>query len=163
MTSSTDRIEKQVLLRAPIERVWRAISDAEQFGRWFGARFDGPFTAGARASGTIEQTEVDPEIARHQAPYAGTPFDILVERMEAPRHFSFRWHPGAEPDEERDDNARTLVTFELEEVPEGTRLTIRETGFERISVERRAKAFEENEGGWEAQTTLIEKYLARAA
>lgn len=163
MTSSRDRIEKQVVLRAPIERVWRAISDADQFGRWFGARFDGPFTAGARVSATIGQTEVDPEIARSQAPYAGTPFDILVERMEAPRHFSFRWHPGAEPDEKRGDDARTLVTFDLEEVPEGTRLTIRETGFERISVERRAKAFEENEGGWEAQATLIEKYLARAA
>ncbi|MGH7506346.1 MAG: SRPBCC domain-containing protein, partial [Longimicrobiales bacterium] len=134
MATSTDRIEKQVLLRAPVERVWRAISDAEQFGRWFGARFDGPFEAGRRASATIETTEVDPEVAQRQAAYAGAPFDIVVERMDAPRHFSFRWHPGAQPDPQAGDDARTLVTFDLEEVPEGTLLTIRETGFERVSA-----------------------------
>ncbi|MGH7480774.1 MAG: SRPBCC family protein [Longimicrobiales bacterium] len=162
MATNTNQIEKQVLLRAPIERVWRAISDAEEFGRWFGARFEGRFEAGARVPATIQPTEVDPEIARSQAPYAGMRFDILVDRVEAPHHLSFRWHPGADSDEKADD-ARTLVTFDLEEVPDGTRLTIRETGFERIALERRAQVFEENEGGWEAQATLIEKYLARAA
>lgn len=164
MATSTDRIEKQVLLRAPIERVWRAISDADRFGRWFGARFDGPFEAGTRVTGTIEPTEVDAEVARQQAPYAGTPFDVVVERVEAPRHFSFRWHPGAEPGAEAaGDDARTLVSFDLEEVEGGTLLTIRETGFERVPLERRARALEQNEGGWEAQAKLIGMYVARSA
>lgn len=163
MATSTNRIEKQVLLRAPIERVWRAISDADQFGRWFGARFDGAFEAGARVAATIQGTEVDPEVAQQQAPYVGIAFDILVDRVEPPRHFSFRWHPGADPDPQVGDEARTLVSFDLEEVPEGTLLTIRETGFERISAERRAQVFEQNEGGWEAQATLVEKFVMRAA
>lgn len=166
MSSSTmDRIEKRVLLQAPVERVWRAIADAEEFGRWFGARFDSPFEPGARVTATIRQTEVDEAVAAHQAPYVGAPFVVWIEVMEAPRRFAFRWHPGVEPAlaENVTPEGTTLVTFELEEAEEGTRLTITETGFDVIPLERRAKAFAENESGWEAQATLIAKYVARAA
>lgn len=164
MSTSTDRIEKRVLLRASIERVWRAISDADEFGRWFGVRFDGPFAAGSRAVGRITPTTADPEIAAMQEPHAGTPFEITVERIEAPRHLSFRWHPFA-VDSEVDYamEPTTLVSFDLEAAPGGTLLTIRESGFDRIPLARRAQAFESNEQGWAAQATLIEKYLASAA
>ena len=162
MATSTERIEKQVVIRAPIERVWRAISDAEQFGRWFGARFNGPFTAHARVTATIGQTEVDPEVAKQQAQYAGMSFEIVVERVEAPHHFSFRWHPGAHPEPNAGDEAMTVVTFDLEEVPEGTLVTIRETGFDRVSAERRAQTIEQNEEGWGIQSMLLEKYVMRA-
>jgi len=164
MTSSTDRIEKQILLKAPLERVWRAISDSQEFGIWFGVRFDGSFAPGARLTGKLVPTDVDAEIAKTQKPYEGQLFDITVERIEPMRHFSFRWHPYAlEPGMEYSKEPTTLVVFELEETPSGTRLEITESGFDKVPLDRRAAAFESNEGGWEAQLTLIEKYLARNA
>ncbi len=122
MAASTDRIEKTVLLRAPLARVWRAVSDAKEFGTWFGVEFDGPFVAGARVTGRIVPTKVDPEVAKMQQPYAGMP-------------------------------------FELEEAAGATKLVITESGFDRIPLERRAKAFTANEQGWAAQARLIEKYV----
>jgi uncharacterized protein YndB with AHSA1/START domain len=158
----TDRIEKQILLRAPIERVWRAISDAREFGAWFGVAFDGPFVAGARLTGRIVPTTVDPEVAKLQKPHAGKAFEIVVDRIEPMRRFAFRWHPFAvEPGIDYSTEPMTLVLFELEEAAGGTRLTISETGFDRIPLARRARAFTANDGGWAKQTTLIEKYLAQ--
>lgn len=161
MTSSTDRIEKHVLLKAPLERVWRAISDAEEFGSWFGMRFDGPFVAGEPLGGRIVPTTADAEVAEMQRPYEGIRFEILVDRIEPMRRFSFRWHPGAvDPAIDYAKEPTTLVAFELEEAPGGTRLTITESGFDKVPIERRAQAFEGNEGGWEAQLMLITKHLA---
>jgi uncharacterized protein YndB with AHSA1/START domain len=163
MASSTDRIEKQVLLRAPRDRVWRAISDAKEFGTWFGVDFDGPFVAGARLTGRIVPTKVDAEIAKAQSPYAGKPFEVTIDRIEPMRLFSFRWHPFAvDAGVDYSKEPATLVTFELEEAPGGTRLTITESGFDRLPPERRAKAFASNEQGWAAQAKLVEKYLAGA-
>lgn len=163
MRTSTDVIEKQVLLRATIARVWAAVGDAEQFGRWFGARFDEPFVAGARLIATLVPTEVDPEIAAYQEPYRGRTFPITIQRVEPPHHLSFRWHPGELPDDtDVSSEPTTLVEFDLEEVPEGTMLTIRESGFDSVPLERRAKAFSDNEEGWEAQASLIAKYLELA-
>ena len=157
----TDSIERQVLLNATIERVWQAISDSAQFGRWFGARFDGPFEAGQRVAASMVPTEVDADVARSQEPYAGMRFYVWVERVEPPRHLSFRWQPGAEVSGDPASlTGTTLVNFHLEEAPGGTRLTIRETGFDTIPLERRARAFADNEQGWEIQATLIAKYLA---
>ena len=164
MPASTDRIEKKALLKAPRERVWRAISDSKEFGTWFGVTLDGPFVAGADMVGRITGTKVDPEVAKLQQPHAGKPFRIFVDRIEPMRLFSFRWHPGAvDPNVDYSKEPTTLVVFELEEAPGGTMLTITESGFDRIPLERRATAFEGNDAGWTHQTKLIEKYLASAA
>jgi uncharacterized protein YndB with AHSA1/START domain len=164
MGLETDRLEKQVVLKAPLARVWRAVSDAKEFGAWFGVAFAGPFVPGARLAGKIVPTTVDAEVAAAQKPYEGKAFDVLVERLEPMRRFSFRWHPYAiEAGRDYSKEPTTLVVFDLEEVPGGTRLTITESGFDAIPPERRAEAFASNEQGWAAQTTLIEKYLARAA
>lgn len=161
MATNTDRIDKRVLLRAPRERVWRAISDSGQFGSWFGVEFNGPFVVGARMAGRIVPTTVDAEIARSQKPYEGKPFQIYVERIEPQRLFCFRWHPYAvDPAVDYSREPTTLVVFELEESPGGTMLTITESGFDQVPVDRRAKAFASNEQGWTAQAMLIEKYLA---
>lgn len=157
---STDRIEKQILLRAPRERVWSAVADSKQFGRWFGVALDGPFIAGACVTGRIVPTEMDAEVARAQKPYEGMACDFHVERIEPPGLFSFRWRPGADPHAE---DPMTLVVFELKDAPGGTLLTITESGFDRIPLARRAKAFADNEGGWEMQTQLIAKFLALPA
>lgn len=158
---NTDRIEKKIVLREPRERVWRAISDSAQFGAWFGVELGGPFVQGARLTGKIVPTRVDPEVARLQKPHEGKAFEIRVDRMESPRRFSFRWHPFAvDPGIDYSKEPMTLVTFELEETSDGTLLTISESGFDRIPVARRAEAFKANAGGWAMQTQLIAKYLA---
>jgi uncharacterized protein YndB with AHSA1/START domain len=159
--SQTDRIEKQILLRASLDRVWSAISDAQQFGRWFGVRFDAPFTAGTRLTGRITPTSVDAEIAKAQQPHAGTAFAVWVERIEPQRALAFRWHPYAiESTVDYSQEPTTLVEFVLAAAPGGTLLTITESGFDQIPLARRAEAFKSNELGWAAQTLLIEKYLA---
>jgi uncharacterized protein YndB with AHSA1/START domain len=162
--ASMDRIEKQVLLGAPLARVWQALTDAREFGRWFGVRFDGPFVARSPLHGVIAPTEMDAEVARLQEPHTGKAFDITVDRIEPMRLFSFRWHPYAvEPGTDYSKEPTTLVVFTLEEQPGGILLTVTESGFDKIPLERRANAFTANEGGWTMQMTLIEKYLARPA
>lgn len=156
---NTDRIEKKVLLHAPRKRVWRALADSAEFGTWFGMRFDGPFVPGAVLPCTIVPTTVDAEVAEAQKPYEGIQFEITIERMEPERLFSFRWHPGAvEPTVDYSVEPTTLVVFELEEAAGGILLTITESGFDQIPLERRAKAFAQNEGGWSMVVKLIEKY-----
>ncbi|MGA2450472.1 MAG: SRPBCC family protein [Polyangiaceae bacterium] len=164
MPTDKDRIEKKILLHAPLGRVWRALSDARRFGAWFGVDFEGPFTPGARMTGRIVPTTVDEEVAKLQKPYEGKPFEITVDRAEPERIFSFRWHPFAiDPAEDYSSEPTTLVVFELAEVEGGTLLTITESGFDGIPLARRAQAFAANDGGWTHQTKLIEKYLARVA
>jgi len=160
--TTTDRIEKTVTLKAPRDRVWNAIVDSKQFGTWFGVDFPQAFAPGAKMTGRITPTKVDAAVAKKQEPYTGRPFDITIDKIEPMRLFSFRWHPFA-IDEGYDYSKEptTLVEFVLDEVPGGTRLVITESGFDRIPLERRAKAFEANDGGWTAQAELIAKYLAR--
>src|SRR5690349_25089620 len=91
--ATTDRIEKQILINAPRDRVWRALSDSTEFGTWFGVAFDGPFVAGRPLRGAIVGTEVDPDVAKAQQPHVGTPFELTVERRQSQRQFLFRRHP----------------------------------------------------------------------
>jgi uncharacterized protein YndB with AHSA1/START domain len=148
--TSTDRIEKQVILRAPRARVWRALADAEEFGRWFGCRFEGSFAPGK--SVPAEMTD-PPE-------YAGVRWDILIDRMEPERLLSFRWHPGSpEPDLDYSKEPMTLVTFTLEDAPEGTRLTLVESGFDALRPDRRRRVFADNEQGWSEQVERIARYV----
>jgi len=154
---SSDRIEKQTVLKAPLARVWQALTDSREFGHWFGARVAGPFEAGRSVRARIVPTAVDPEIAKLQEPWEGVEFDMVVERIEPMRLFSFRWQAGAEPE---DGDAMTLVTFTLEAVEGGTLLRVVETGFDALPPERRAKAFADNEGGWEMQMRLVALHLA---
>jgi len=159
----TDRIEKKILLRASPERVWRALSDSAEFGSWFGVKFDGPFAQGAHVRGVIVPTTVNAEVAKAQKPYEGKPFEITIERMEPERVLSFRWHPFAvEPGVDYSAEPTTLVVFALEEVANGVMLTVTESGFDRIPLARRARAFTANEQGWGMVVTLIKEYLVHA-
>jgi len=159
----TDRIEKKVLLHAPLNRVWRAISDSAEFGAWFGMKFHGPFARGATMRGMIIPTSVDAEVAKAQKPYEGLAFEIVIDQIEPERLFSFRWHPGAvDPAVDYSVEPTTLVTFTLEQAADGVMLTLTESGFDRIPLARRAKAFASNDGGWDAQMKLIAQYLVNA-
>lgn len=157
-----DRIEKQILLHVPLERVWRAVSDSRRFGAWFGVDFDGPFMAGHRLAGKIVPTTVDAEVARLQQPYEGMAFVFLVEDIEPLKRLSFRWHPfAAKAGVDYSKEPMTLVEFDLQESSEGTLLKITESGFDQIPETRRAEAYAANEGGWSKQVELIQKYLER--
>ncbi|PYT80462.1 MAG: vanillate O-demethylase oxidoreductase VanB [Acidobacteria bacterium] len=161
---NTDRIEKKILLRAPLQRVWRALSDSTQFGAWFGVKFDAPFTPGARITGKIVGTTVDADVAKAQKQYEHIPFEITIDRIEPERLFSFRWHPNAvEPGVDYSKEPTTLISFTLKEVANGVMLTVTESGFDQIPLARRAKAFTANEQGWGMVIQLIEKYLAKEA
>jgi uncharacterized protein YndB with AHSA1/START domain len=162
--TDTDRIVKSLVLRAARERVWHAISDAVEFGSWFGIEFDRPFSVGVRLTGRIVPTTADADVAKAQARYAGTPVEIWIERIEPPRLFAFRWHPYAvEPGIDYAAEATTLVEFELADAAAGTRVIITESGFDRIPLSRRADAFMRNEQGWTMQTTLLEQFLRSRA
>jgi uncharacterized protein YndB with AHSA1/START domain len=145
---STDVIQKTVTLRAPRSRVWQALTDPAQFGKWFGVKLEGRFEPGQRMRGPVTTPE-----------YTHLAFEVTVERMEPERLFSWRWQPGGDPDIDPAE-PETLVVFELEEVPEGTRLTVTESGFNRIPIARRSKAYRENDEGWTAQLESIRQYLA---
>jgi uncharacterized protein YndB with AHSA1/START domain len=160
MASSTDRIEKRVQLRAPLEKVWRAISDAKEFGSWFGMELDGQFAPGKHMTGRIKPTTADPAVAKIQEKYTGMPVDFHVDRIEPMRTFSFRWHPFAvDGKADYSKEPMTLVTFTLEPAEGGTALAIVESGFDALPIGRRTDAFEANEGGWVMQVQLIENYL----
>jgi len=149
--SSTDRIEKTIVLNAPRSKVWRALTDSVQFGEWFQAKLEGPFTPGRRVRGPMTYPG-----------YEHLMFEAAVEQMEPERLFSWRWQPGGNPGVDPAEPT-TLVVFELEEVPEGTRLTVTETGFDRIPASRRAKAYRGNDAGWTGQLEAFRKYLARTS
>ena len=163
-TAVSDRIEKQVLLQAPLSRVWRALTDHTEFGLWFGVRFEAPFRPGSSVSGVITPTTMDEEIAKEQQPYAGMRFTIAVDRVEPEKVFSFRWNPhGVDETADFSNELKTLVEFTLQETADGVLLTVVESGFDRIPLERRATAFTANEGGWTMQMILIRKYVEKTS
>lgn len=148
---SSDRIERKILLKAPRSTVWRALANAESFGKWFGVALDGKrFVAGERTQGQITYPG-----------YEHLVWDVQVARVEPERVFAFRWHPYAvEPDMDYSSEPTTLVLFELEDMDGGTLLKVVESGFDNIPAERRLKAFRMNSRGWDEQMTNIETHLA---
>jgi uncharacterized protein YndB with AHSA1/START domain len=148
--TSTDRIEKRIVLRAPRPRVWRALTDAAEFGAWFGVKLEGAFGAGQNVRGRITHPG-----------YEHLTMEVTVERMDEGSFFSFRWHPYAvDPNVDYSAEPTTLVEFRLEDVEGGTLLTVVESGFDRIPEGRRAEAFRMNEGGWAAQMENIQRHVS---
>lgn len=133
--------------------MWRALTSAEEFGSWFGAKLAGPFTAGARVRGPVT----------HKG-YEHLTMDITIERMEPERLFSWRWHPHPiDPTVDYAAEPTTLVTFELKDAPEGTLLTVVESGFDGIPLARRASAYRGNEEGWTAQMENVQRHVGQTA
>jgi uncharacterized protein YndB with AHSA1/START domain len=146
-----DRIEKQVELKAPVSRVWRALTDYREFGQWFQVKLDGPFVPG--------------EVSRGHLTYPGyehLKWEAVVQKMEAERLFSFTWHPYAvDPKVDYSAEPPTLVEFRLEKTTAGTLLILTESGFDKIPVHRRLEAFRRNDGGWTQQIKSIETHVAQ--
>jgi uncharacterized protein YndB with AHSA1/START domain len=148
--TSTDRIEKQILLNAPRTRVWRALTHAEEFGTWFRVKLESQFIPGAWTRGQITWPG-----------YEHIAMEVRVERMEAESLFSFRWHPYAiDLKVDYSSEPTTLVEFRLDAVDGGTLLTVVESGFDKLPPHRRDQAFRMNDGGWTQQLTNIERHVA---
>jgi uncharacterized protein YndB with AHSA1/START domain len=152
MGGSTDRIEKDIVIRAPRARVWRALTDAREFGSWFGADLEGAaFVPGAKVTGKITVPG-----------YEHVTLELMVERMEPERHLSWRWHPFAvDPKTDYSGEPATLVVLELSDAPEGTLLTVVESGFDAIPASRRAEAWRMNAEGWAIQLKNVERHVTR--
>lgn len=149
--TNTDRIEKEIMLRAPRARVWRALANAEEFGQWFRVKLVGRFAEGATTRGKFLYPG-----------YEHLTMEMFVERMEPERLFSYRWHPYAvDPKVDYSGEPTTLVEFRLEDADPGTRLTVVESGFDGIPLARRAEAFRMNDSGWTAQLANIERHVAK--
>jgi uncharacterized protein YndB with AHSA1/START domain len=148
--ASTDRIEKEILLRAPRSRVWRALTDAEEFSTWFRVKLEGRFAPGQRVKGKLTYPG-----------FEHVTMEVTVERMDAEELFSFRWHPFAvDPEVDYSAEPTTLVEFRLEDAPSGTRLRVVESGFDRIPLARRAEAWRMNDQGWTSQLKNIERHVS---
>jgi uncharacterized protein YndB with AHSA1/START domain len=150
-TTSTDRIEKSVELKATPARVWRALTDHKEFGTWFRVNLEGPFVPGKTTRGRITYPG-----------YEHVVMEVVVQKMEAERLFSFHWHPYAvDPKVDYSKEPPTLVEFKLEKSSTGTLLVVTESGFDRIPAGRRDEAFRMNSGGWTAQMENIEAYVSQ--
>lgn len=149
----TDRIEKRVELKAPVSRVWRAITDHREFGEWFRVALEGPFVPGEVSRGKI----------LHPG-YEHVVWEATIKEMQPERLFSFTWHPYAvDPKVDYSGEPATLVEFRLQEIPAGTLLVITESGFDKIPPHRRVEAFRMNDQGWAEQLKNIERHVARNA
>lgn len=148
-----DCIEKRIELKAPVSRVWRALTDHGEFGEWFRVKLDGPFVPGQVSRGHITYPG-----------YEHLKWEALVQKMEPERFFSFTWHPYAvDPEADYSDETPTLVEFTLEKTTHGTLLLVKESGFDKIPSNRRLEAFRMNDGGWTEQMKNIEAYVARTS
>jgi uncharacterized protein YndB with AHSA1/START domain len=149
----SDRIEKTVDIKAPVSRVWRALTDHTEFGTWFRVKIDGPFVPGEVSTGHITYPG-----------YEHLRWEAVIQKMEPQRLFSFTWHPYAvDPKVDYSGEPSTLVEFTLETIPTGTRLRVVESGFDKIPAHRRAEAFRMNEGGWAEQTGNIARHVEQAS
>jgi uncharacterized protein YndB with AHSA1/START domain len=149
--TSTDRIERSIVINAPRERVWRALSNAEEFGTWFGVNLKGmSFTAGASTRGHITHPG-----------YEHIVFEVKVDRVEPQQLLSWHWHPYAiETGVDYSSEEPTLVTFTLADAPgNGTLLTVVESGFDKVPPHRRLEAFRMNSHGWDAQMQNIARHI----
>jgi len=146
-------IEKQIELKAPISRVWRALTDYHEFGEWFQVKLEGPFVPGQVTRGQITH------------PKCGQlTMEVVVKELQPERLFSYTWHPYAiDPKVDYSHEIPTLVEFRLQEIPDGTLLTVTESGFDKLPADRRSEAFRMNDGGWTQQIKNIENHVLQRA
>jgi uncharacterized protein YndB with AHSA1/START domain len=147
----SDRIEKRIELKAPVSRVWSALTDYRQFGEWFRVKLEGPFVAGQVSRGFITWPG-----------YEHLQWEAVVQSIEPESLFSFTWHPYAvDPNFDYSKEPPTLVEFRLEKTAKGTLLLLTESGFDKIPIGRREEALRKNDGGWTQQIKNIEDHLEK--
>jgi uncharacterized protein YndB with AHSA1/START domain len=152
-----DRIEKRIELKAPVSRVWRALTDYREFGEWFRVKLDGPFVEGQLSRGMITYPG-----------YEYLKWEAQIQKMEPEKVFSFTWGHVKSLDKETytgdySNAPTTLVEFRLEPTKQGTLLTLTESGFDLLPVDFREDAFRRNDGGWSEQMKNIESHVGKTS
>ena len=146
---SEQKIEKKIELRAPVSRVWRALTDYREFGEWFRVKLNGPFVAGQVTRGPITFPG-----------YEYATFEAVVQKLEPETLFSYTWHPySVDAAVDYSKEPSTLVEFRLEKIAWGTLLRVTESGFDKLPSDRRLEAFRGNDSGWTQQIKNIETYV----
>ena len=149
-TNDHDHIVKVVDLKAPVSRVWRALTDHEEFGEWFRVSLDGPFKVGVRNTGHITYPG-----------HEDMKWESVTEQMDPERLFVFSWPPSAiDPDTQYDEGAKVTVEFRLEPTDQGTRLTITESGFLQFPESKRLEILRRNKEGWDMQAENVAAHVA---
>lgn len=148
MANSENMIERQIEIKAPVAKVWKALTDSQLFGQWFNANIQTPFVVGKTS------------VAMNTSKGFEMKMEFHVKEIRPQTYFSYAWTPF--PMDRTFDYSKeepTLVEFFLEETKAGTLLKVKESGFNKITASRRAEAFKMHTGGWEAQLKNIEKFL----
>ncbi len=147
-----NKVEKQIEIAAPVAKVWDALTNHEKFGAWFRVKLEGPFVASEVSKGFITWPGYE------HLKWAATVKEIMPQKL-----FSFTWHPYAvDPAVDYSHETPTLVEFRLETTMMGTRVTVTESGFDKVPEARRAEAFRMNDGGWAQQVKNLEEYVLAA-
>lgn len=144
----TDRIEKTVSLKSPINTVWDAIADHEKFGTWFRVKLYTPFKEGEVTKGHITYPG-----------YEHVEWESLTLALQSPHYFAMIWYHDDIAPEGFEGRLETRVEFRLEEDGSGTRLTITESGFDAFPEGVGEEAWRRNEGGWTEQAANIKAYV----
>ena len=149
--NETDKIEKQIELKAPVTRVWRALTDYREFSEWFGVDLETPFIPGKTSRGKVTYPG-----------YEHVTFEVTVQEIEPERLFSITWHPYAvDPGKDYSTEPSTLVEFRLQKTGTGTLLTVTESGFSKLPPDRRDEALRMNDDGWTEQLKNIERHATQ--
>lgn len=144
-----DCIDKDIVIEAPVSRVWRAITDADEFSAWFGVRLESQFAVGSEMQGMMTNPK-----------YAHIRLKLIVESIEPETRFAYRWLPYAlDPEVDYSKETPTTVTFHLSPTESGTHLRVTECGFDKVPEWRRDLAFKMNSSGWEQQVVRIQRYV----
>ena len=147
-----NRIDRTIDINASPERVFRALTTATELSAWFQVTIEGEIVAGT----DVWMTSVHPD-------HAGQRFNVKIIEVTAPRTMAWEWHPGAvDPTVDYSREPRTTVRFTLEPTERGTRLTISETGFDAISLPRRAAVYKDNTQGWTEVLVWLKTYVEDA-
>jgi uncharacterized protein YndB with AHSA1/START domain len=143
------RIDRTIRINAPPDRVWRALTTAEELSAWFQVRIEGNIVLDT----DVWMTTVNPQ-------YPNQRFRVRFTAMDPPHRFVWQWHPGeVDPNVNYAREPRTTVTFTLEPSEGGTLLTVSETGFDAISLARRAKVYKDNSQGWTEVLVWLQRYV----
>jgi uncharacterized protein YndB with AHSA1/START domain len=144
-----DTIEREITVKASQKRVYQAISDPKQIVTWFPDEIEGSLAVGERPVFSFTAQ-------KHKT-------QIFVEAAKPYEYFAYRWVPGRAGiigDVMKVPN--TLVEFRIEETGDGTRVTLKESGFASLPAEVAEESLRDNSGGWNIMMDRLEKAMSQA-
>lgn len=151
MVNESDKIEKEIVIQAPIERVWRALIDYQEFGKWFQVKLDQPFETGKDSTGHMTIPG-----------YEHIKWEAQVLEIKENSLFSFTWPPYVEnTDVDLSKEPWLTTVFTLTETSGGTVVKVVESGFSKLAASIRSEARTGNIDGWNFQMENLSNYVSQ--